>query len=401
MRKGLLALILVGISGYVGFLLGKQALAVEFRNYKPTVVLNRETAQPKEVDFSMFWLVWDKLARSYVDKTAINSQKMVEGAIAGMVAALGDPYTVYLPKKANEDAKADLGGAFEGVGIQLGYKEKVLAVVAPLEGTPAKAAGVKPGDLIVHVKDEAKKIDRDTDGMTVPEAVGIIRGPKGTGVELTLIREGKEEPIKVLLTRDTIVVKSVVLEINDNVAHLKLNRFGDRTQEEWNEAVAQIVAKGARGMVLDLRNNPGGYLDGAVYLASEFLPVGKTVVIQQHGDGTKQESKVTRGGKLQKIALVVLVNEGSASASEILAGALADWHRAKIVGMKSFGKGSVQQPDDFADGSGIHITIARWLRPSGEWIDKKGITPDVEVKPENGNGDETKDVQLEKARELL
>lgn len=399
MRKNLfLILITAVIFGGGGYLIGLGQLRFSFANYKPAVVLNKQSTKYRDVNFAQFWEVWNKLTEQYVDKSALDPKKMVDGAISGMVSSLDDPYTVFLPKKQNEEVKADLGGAFEGVGIQLGYKDKILAVVSALDGTPAKKAGVKSGDFIVHIKDAAKTIDRDTSGITLPEAVSIIRGTKGSEVELTLVRESEVKPIVVKLIRDMIVIKSVVLEFKDDIAWIKLNRFGDRTSEEWNEAVAKI--KGEK-VVLDLRNNPGGYLEGAVYIASEFLPMGKVVVIQQYGDGSKTEHKVTRAGSLLKTPLVILINEGSASAAEILAGALQDYKRAKIVGMKSFGKGSVQQPEDFSDGSGIHITVAKWLRPSGDWIDKIGIMPDVEVKIDENATDSAKDVQLEKAMETL
>lgn len=402
MRRSLfLILITAIIFGGGGYLTGLGQLRFSFANYKPAVVLNKQSTKYQDVDFAQFWTVWDKLSEQYVDKSALDPKKMVDGAISGMVSALGDPYTVFLPKTQNDEVKADLDGAFDGVGIQLGFKEKILVVVSALDGTPAKKAGIKSGDFIIHIKDLAKKIDRDTNGITLPEAVSIIRGTRGTEVELTLVRESESKPIIVKLIRDTIVVKSATVELKDNIAWLKLNRFGDRTQEEWLDAVEQITNRKPQitGIVLDLRNNPGGYLEGSVYIASEFLPMGKVVVTQQYGDGTKTEHKVTRTGKLLKMPVVVLVNEGSASAAEILAGALQDYKRAKIVGMKSFGKGSVQQPEDFSDGSGIHITIAKWLRPSGDWIDKIGIMPDVEVKMDEK--DVSNDLQLKKAMELL
>jgi len=394
MRKNFWILVLVVLAAYGGFLVGEQRLELEIRNWKVDVT-TRQTPKSTAADFGLFWTVWDKLNEQYVDKSKLVPEKMVEGAISGLVSSLEDPYTVFLPPQQNKEAKDELGGAFEGVGIQLGFKDTRLAVVAPLEGTPAKRAGVKAGDLIVRIK------DKSTQGMTLPEAVSLIRGPKGTQVELTLAREGASEPIKVNLTRDTILVKSVTVEFKDlpagrQVAVLELNRFGDRTQEEWNEAVAKIKDE---KVVLDLRNNPGGYLDGAVYMAGEFLPAGKIVVTQQYGDGTKESRRVDRNGRLIQTKLVVLINEGSASAAEILAGALQDYKRAVIVGVKSFGKGSVQQPEDFPDGAGLHVTIAKWLRPSGEWIDKAGIKPDIEIKMDDK--DESNDLQLKKALEML
>lgn len=400
----LILIVVVGvITGYGGFLIGKRELQLQFKNYRPAIVLNKESPRSQQVDFALFWAVWDKLAAEYVDKSALVPTKMVEGAISGMVSSLGDPYTIFLSPKQNSDAKQDLNGSFEGVGIQLGFKDNHLAVMSPVEGTPAFRAGVKSGDLIVRIKDSKKKIDKSTEGMTIPEAVNIIRGPKGSEVMLTFLRDSKPEPYDVTLVRDTIVVKSATVEITDGVAHLKLNRFGDRTQEEWRAAVTQIISQGTTKIILDVRNNPGGYLEEAVYLAGEFLPNGKLVVSQQYGDGSRVDMKVSRNGQLLKQKLVVLVNEGSASAAEILAGALQDNHRAKIVGTKTFGKGSVQQPDDFSNGAGIHITIAKWLLPSGRWIDKLGITPDVEVKAETATGSASleTDFQLQKAINLV
>ncbi len=406
MRKLFAVLVIAGVAGFIGYTIGVSQLRIRFANYKPAVVTSKIPPSSVTADFSLFWTIWDKVSREYVDKTAINQKNMVQGAISGMVASLGDPYTVYLPPVQNKAAKEDLGGYFDGVGIELGYKDKQLAVVAPLEGTPAFKAGVKSGDLILHIKDVAKKIDADTTNMTIPEAVNIIRGPRGSEIELTFYRTGLSKPLVLKMARDTILVKSATVEFlnNNTVARLKLNKFGDRTPAEWNEAVNQIISLPVgqlKGIVLDLRNNPGGYLDGAVYIAGEFLPKGKLVVTQQYGDGSQNDLKVNRAGKLLKQKVVVLVNEGSASAAEILAGALQDYQRAVAVGVKSFGKGSVQQPDDFADGSGIHVTIAKWLRPNGDWIDKKGILPDVEVKLGENATNSATDAQLQKAIELL
>ena len=408
-RNWILIISLVAVSGTMGYEFGQQRLKWSFENWKPAVVVNKlpiMAGKQPDADFSLFWTVWDKMNAEYVDKTALDAAKMVNGAISGMVAAVGDPYSVFLPPQENKEAKEDLGGSFEGVGIQLGFRDGQLAVVTPLEGMPAIKAGVRAGDYILHIKDEAKKIDKDTDGMSLPEAVKLIRGSKGSEVELELLHNNNgEKSYTVNLVRETIVVKSVQLEtIDNNVAWIKLTRFGDLTQDEWNAIVSSLGE--VRGVVLDLRNNPGGYLEGAVYIAGEFLPAGKNVVSQQSGDGTKIDDAVKRNGRLLKEKLVVLVNKGSASASEILAGALQDYKRAKIVGEQTFGKGSVQQPEDFPGGAGLHVTIARWLRPNGDWIDKKGITPDVVVKYEpdenaSDSADWKTDLQLKKAVEML
>lgn len=409
-RTAVLVLTLAIVSGSVGFALGQRSIAVSFRNWKPAIVTNKSSALPGktgEVDFSMFWKVWDTVSGLYVDKAMLVPQKMVDGAISGMVAAIGDPYTVYLPKQENKETKEELGGAFGGVGMELGFKNSQLSVVAPLDGTPAFRAGIKAGDFILRITDEKNKVDRTTDGMSVQEAVRLIRGDIGTKVTLTFFREGSKEPFDITLTREEIVVKSLTLEFketagNKKIAVIRLSRFGDKTREEWNNAVNQIIGdKEIKGLVLDLRNNPGGYLETAVYIAGEFVKIGQNVVSEQMGDGKKLDNKTDRNGRLTTMPLVILVNKGSASAAEILAGALQDYRKGKVVGEQSFGKGSVQQPEDFADGSGIHVTIAKWLRPSGDWIDKKGITPDIVLKYEEDPSDSARDNQMDKALDLL
>jgi carboxyl-terminal processing protease len=405
-RKLLLVCLLMVFSGWTGFYFGEQRLKFSYANWKAGVVVNKEpilAGKPANIDFSQFWTVWDLVSTKYVDKATIDPKKMVDGAISGMVASLGDPYTVYLPIPQNKASKEDLGGEFEGVGIQLGFdKNNYLSVVTPIDESPAAKAGVKSGDIIVHIKDAAAGVDQATDGMTLPAAVNLIRGKKGTHVLLTLVREGVDKPFVVDLARDTIVVKSVTVEFKENagkkIAWIKLSRFGDLTEDEWNNVVTQIVTTDTKGVIVDVRNNPGGYLEGAVYIAGEFLPAGKLVVSQQSADGSKIDNKVIRNGRLLTMPTVVIVNKGSASAAEIFSGALQDYKRAKIVGVQSFGKGSVQQPEDFPDGSGIHITIAKWLRPSGAWIHKIGITPDVVVA---AGDDVTKDPQLDKALGLF
>lgn len=390
LRLGSAILSLVFLSGWVGFRLGQKSAPVIYRS------------NTDQADLSLFWQVWDKLYDSYLQKADLNPQAMVYGAIRGMTAALNDPYTVFLPPEANKESKEELDGAFEGVGIQLGFKDGRLAVVAPLEGMPAQAAGVRAGDLILHIKDEAKNIDEDTVDLSLPEAVRLIRGEKGTSVELAIIHEDSAEPVTLKIKRDTIVVKSVELDwVGDggNLAHLKLSRFGGRTEAEWQEAVREIVKRRPAGIILDLRNNPGGYLQGAVDLAGEFLAAGKPVVKQEDSAGKVETYSVDRAGQLLTQPLIVLVNQGSASSSEILAGSLKDHGRARLVGETTFGKGTVQEALDVSEGAGLHVTTAKWLLPSGVWVnDSKGLTPDTEVKDDP----ETEaDEQLVKAIEVL
>ncbi|MCL4366005.1 S41 family peptidase, partial [Patescibacteria group bacterium] len=364
----------------LGWQLGHRDVQVKLSNYRPTVsVINKEPPKKINVDFKLFWNTWDLISREYLDKKAIDPNKLFYGAISGMVAALGDPYTVFLPPDQQKYTKEELNGSFEGVGIQLGFnKDKRLVVIAPLSGTPAEKAGIKPQDLIVKIDNKV------TTNMALPEAVGLIRGPKGTQIALSIFREGDSDARVISLTRDTIIVKSVEASYKDTksgkkVAVIKLSRFGERTQEEWNQEVNNLLSAGSQAVVLDLRNNPGGFLDGAVFIASEFLE-GGDVVLQENGAGERVSFKVNRTGKLTKIPVIVLINPGSASASEIVAGALQDRKRAQLLGEKSFGKGTIQEAQELEKGTGIHITVAKWLTPNGRWVNEtQGLEPDVKV----------------------
>ncbi|NCS97799.1 MAG: S41 family peptidase [Candidatus Pacebacteria bacterium] len=355
-----------------------------------------------DVDFGIFWEVWKLLERDYIDQDKLDADKMVHGAISGMTASIGDPYTMYLPPELNERSAADLAGSFYGVGIELGYVDGILAAIAPLSGTPADKAGVRAGDLIINVKDEAKGFDESTEGWSLNKAVENIRGPKDTPVILTIVREGETEPLEVTIYRGEIIVKSVEVDFVENtgkrVAHIKLSRFGERTNAEWDEVVTEIVAQkdSIDGVVLDMRNNPGGFFNDAIYIASEFIKSG--VIVSQKDVLQQQDYQAQGKGRLVGMPVEVLVNKGSASASEIVAGALRDQLQAKLVGQKTFGKGTVQDRRELSNGGGIHITIARWLLPSGEWIHENGIPVDVEVEQDY---DTEADEQLLKAIEVL
>jgi len=365
-------------------------------------VENPQTKMAEGADFSKFWEVWQRLEESFVEPDLIDYREMTWGSMKGLASSLGDPYTQYLPPAQNKTANEDLNGSFYGVGIELGYKDQTLAVISPLKNSPADLAGIKAGDLILNIKDDKKGLDVETRGMTLPEAVTNIRGEKGTEVVLTLYREGIVEPFDTMIVRGEIVVPSVEVEYlsesGKKIARLSLHKFGGRTDKEWAEKVGEILANKVDGVILDLRNNPGGYLDGAAYVSGEFLPFGETVV-EQRGRVGNEVKKVDRRGSLTTIPLVVLVNKGSASASEITAGALKDHGRAKIVGETTFGKGTVQEVQDLSDGSSLHVTIAKWMTPNGNWIDKEGIKPDVEVQDDIKTEDV--DEQLVKALGLF
>lgn len=386
----------------VGYFIGNKGLGLDFSNF-PKVSISRELPINRQnVDFSLFWRVWDTLETSYFDKSKINEGDMVYGSIKGMVEALGDPYTAFLTPSENKITQEDLNGSFEGVGIQIGFKGKQLAIIAPLPDSPAEEAGVKAGDFIIGIKDEVKKIDRGTVGISLPEAVEIIRGRAGSKVTLLLLRDGQAEPIAVEITRKKLNVPTLVLSYvgeGGSLVHIRLLKFGAETESEWNKAVREILAKKeVKGIILDLRNNPGGYLQSAVDVASDFVKTGAVVVVEERGDGGKIEFKSERIGLLTKLPLVILVNEGSASASEILAGALRDLNKVKIVGEKSFGKGTIQEPLQLEGGTGLHITVARWLTPSGTWVNGTGLEPDVKIEDDEKT---TEDEQLQEAIKLL
>ena len=384
-RNFVFALILLVIGGGIGYYFGNKEWEIHKADAVSKVVVNAQQPEDyEEVDFSLFWDVWRKLETDYLDRDKVDPEEMVYGAIEGMVSSLGDPYTVFLPPVDQQRTEEDLSGAFEGVGIQLGYIEQQLAVIAPLKGMPASLAGVQAGDLILNIRDDSKDLDIDTGGMSLPEAVNHIRGEHGVPVVLTLYRpEDGGQPFEVTIERDTIVIPSVELEFVENssgqkIAHLSLLRFGGRTESEWDDAVEEILNEtDVQGLVLDLRNNPGGYLDGAVFIAGEFIDSG--VVVKQQGKHRTETYSVNRRGRLLDMPLSVLVNRGSASASEIVAGALRDRVNSPIVGSRTFGKGTVQNAEDLRDGTGIHITVARWLLPEGDWIHESGIEPDIEA----------------------
>lgn len=409
-------LLLFLITFFVGYYFGVTKVNIDWSNYHPQLrVLSKEP--PPElttVDFSQFWTVWGKLEANYYDKTKLDPQKMLNGAIEGMVASLGDPFTLYLPPAQNDSFKQGLAGQFSGIGAELGTKDKDIIVISPLDGSPAQKAGIKAGDIIVKVNGES------TGGWNLSQAVDKIRGPKGTEITLTIIHKGDKNPTNVKITRDVIKVKSVsgwvksvkdIDEIDNSklktqsptaqIAYIRLSQFGDNTNKDWISLIDKLQPQtqnsNFKGVILDLRNNPGGYLTDAVFIASEFLGQGKTVVQEVSGNDSKSLD-VTRDGKFLNVPVIVLINKGSASASEIVSGALRDHNRAKLVGETSFGKGTVQQAEDLGNGSGVHVTIAKWLTPNGTWVNGTGLTPDYQVLL---TSKDTYDKQLEKAIELL
>jgi len=382
----------------IGFAVGQKKVEISRKGFIPQISITSQLPPKNQtIDFSLFWQVLQTLPQKYLDKSAIDGQKLLYGAISGMVKSLGDPYTAFLDPKQNESIKEDLSGSYEGVGIQIGFdNEKRLVVIAPLKGTPAEKEGIRPKDLILKID------DKSTMEMTLPEAVDLIRGPAGSKVKLVLERPGEDKPFEKEIERAKISVETVDVEFKEvagqKVAVVKVSRFGDKTDSEWNGAINQVIDSQAKGVIVDMRNNPGGLLTSAIHLASEFIR--GTVVKQQGADGKVESLPTDHQGKLLKIPLTVLVNGGSASAAEIFAGAIQDANRGKIVGEKTFGKGTVQDVVDFPGGSGLHITIAKWLTPNGKSIHGSGITPDVAVEfPQETK--EGVDPQLERALEVV
>jgi carboxyl-terminal processing protease len=397
-RTFIIAVFLLSFSFTGGYFLGVNGYKAEVdKSLKVSLV--RSLPPGKNVDFSLFWQAWDTLSSKYYDKSKLDNNQMVYGAISGMVNSLGDQFTMFLPPAQNKTVNEDLSGSFSGVGIQIGLdKDSRIKVDSPLPGSPAEKAGIKSGDYVLRIKDTKKGIDVDTTGMNLSDAVSYIRGTSGTVVTLSLFRQGVDKPIVTDLVRAKIDVPSVTLTFvgsNTNIANIKINSFGAETPNEWNKIVDSIVAKSStKGVIVDLRNNPGGYLQDSVDLASDFLKVGTVVVKEEDGNKNNTDFKTSKTGKLLNMPVVVLINGGSASASEILAGALRDQIKAKLIGTKSFGKGTVQEPIDFGGGAGLHVTVAKWLTPSGVWVHGKGLIPDVIVEASTVA---TEDAQLKAA----
>jgi len=382
----------------LGFILSFGAgLAVGESRTRSAYLTQSDTNEvQKGVDLGIVFEAWKKLSDKYVGSIPDN-KSMVYGMAKGMTQQLDDPYTVFFEPDKAKQFKEDLKGSFEGIGAEIGLKDNLITIIAPIKDTPADKAGLKPGDKVL-------KIDvKDTSGLSVDEAVAMIRGKKGTQVKLNVISENDSAPRDVTITRDVINVKSVEWKMKDGqVAYLRLSSFSEDTVKEFTEAARQIRESDAKSIVLDLRGNPGGYLDSAVDVASFFLPKGTQVVREDFGGKQPANEYLTQyAPTLDKYPLVALVDKGSASAAEILAGALSEKKGVKLIGEKTYGKGSVQEFITLSDGSTVKITVAEWLTPEGKNINKEGISPDVEAGISAEDLKNKQDPQLDKALETV
>lgn len=400
--SAILVLAFVSGSFYSGYLSGRAELANAALSQ---TVLNKDKEKPKNVDFTLFWKVWSLLDQKYIatgsSTVDVTSQDRLYGAIQGMVSALGDPYTVFQTPEEAAEFNSAIEGSLEGVGLEMGVKDKVLTVIAPLPNGPAQKAGILSGDKVIMINSKL------TSDIGFEEAVRQIRGKKGTTVKLTISREGTANPIEFSIVRDLITIPALDTKYDktNGVFTIKLYSFNAQSATEFQGALKKFIDTKTNKLVIDLRGNPGGFLWTAVDMASYFLPQGKVVVRESIGSGKtkKEQIEVSKGYNIftQNLKMVILVDGGSASASEILAGALQEHGIAKLVGNKTFGKGSVQEYLKVSDTTALKVTIAKWLTPNGLSISEGGLKPDFEVNRTVEDLQKNRDPQMDKAVELL
>lgn len=360
-----------------------------------------ETRADDSVDLTEFWEVWNLLEKKYVtsaSSTPLTDAERIQGAIDGLVRSYDDPYTIYLPPVEAAAFEEDISGNFSGVGMEVGIRNDIVTVIAPLPGSPAEKAGLIAGDMLVRIDGES------TEGWSIDEAVRKIRGEKGTEVTLSVFREGEGEFLEFKVVRDTIMIPTSKTEVKGDVFVISLYSFNALAEMEMQQALREFVKSKKRKLILDLRGNPGGYLEGAVGIASYFLPLGKTVVRESFGAEGREEVYRSSGKAVNNLTpdrFVVLVDEGSASASEILAGALKEHGIATIIGTNTFGKGSVQELVELDGGASLKVTVARWLTPNGTSISEGGLAPNIVVERTVDDRTAGKDPQLDAALEFL
>ena len=397
----IIILIVIVISYAVGYQTGHKGYVFVPKEFK---IVNQDSL-PKNVDYSLLWNAINILNTKYIDKP-VDPQKILQGAISGAVAAAGDPYTVYFDPTSLNNFQTGLKGSFDGIGAEVGIDSGNIVVVAPLADSPAQKAGIKAKDIITKVNGQS------TAGWSVDQAVTAIRGPKGTSVTVTVVRAGVNKPIDYKIIRDEIQIKSVTWTYKDttvngqtkHLAVITIAQFGDDTTGLFSQAVNDVLKHSVDGIILDLRNNPGGYLQSAVDVASNWISLGTTVVTEAHSDGTSQKYTAEGNNRLTGIKTVILMNGGTASAAEILSGALHDYHIAELIGEKSFGKGSVQELVPLDDSTGtqqgaVKVTVAKWITPNGINLNHNGLDPDVPVTITQDQADKGQDPQMDKAVE--
>ncbi|MDQ3076351.1 MAG: S41 family peptidase [bacterium] len=385
----LVALMFFILGSYVGFYHIKKVESVNIlTNASPS----------KEANLEPFWKVWNAIDEKYPDASKVDAEKRVLGAIAGLVDSLEDPYSVFFDPEETKSFEDDISGNFTGVGMEVDIKDKVLTVIAPLKDTPAYKAGIKSGDKILKIDETI------TSDLTIDRAIKLIRGEKGTSVTLTIYREGVEEPMEFKIVRDTINIPTLETEVRpDGIFVIKLYSFSENSADLFRNAIKKFYKSKSDKLILDLRGNPGGYLDSAVDMSSWFLANGKPVVIEDSGNGKKQQIFRSAGYDIfnDKLKFVILIDGGSASASEIVAGAMQDYGKAILVGEQSYGKGSVQEVVEVTSNTILKVTVAKWLTPKGTSISEKGLTPDHKVEMTHEDVVAKKDPQMDKAVEIL
>jgi len=354
-----------------------------------------QKTRPRDVDLDVFWETWNLLEMNFLNPEKMNALEQVHGAAKGMVASLGDPYTIFMTPEETADFEESISGEFEGIGAEIAIKNDRLTIVSPLRDSPAELAGIRAGDVITEIDGESAF------GISIESAVTKIRGPRGEKVVLTIFREGAKKPLEITVVRDTIVIEAIEWEMKDDVAVITISQFGTDSVAEFHEAVEEILLQNPRGVIVDLRNNGGGLLDACLKIATEFFD--EKVIVKTRGRkfGDSGDLMSGRDGAFVKIPLVVLVNRGSASASEIFAGAVQDHGRGVVLGEKTFGKGSVQNVIPLSDGSSLKVTIAEWLTPNGRSIHDEGIEPHEEVEMTEEDFENDRDPVLERALDLV
>ncbi|OHB21918.1 MAG: hypothetical protein A2939_01460 [Parcubacteria group bacterium RIFCSPLOWO2_01_FULL_48_18] len=388
---GIVILALGGGIFYVGYIAGYQEREIIIAG-----VSNQENGRPADIDFGVFWEAWQVIRQNYLKSEEVDNQTLVYGAVRGLVNSLKDPHSNFLTPEDAKKFNEDVSGEFSGVGMEIGIKNGQLKVIAPLKDSPAEKAGLKAGDSILKVDDAF------TNDLSVDEAVKLIRGQRGTKVKLFIFREGWEKSEEFVIVRDIITIPALEYKlIEGRLAHIQLFNFNENMPLLFYRAAVDLLLNKPKGIILDLRNNPGGFLEVSVNIAGWFLDKGVVVTEEKFKSGDANVFRANGNGALKLLPMVIIVNEGSASASEILAGALRDHRHIPLIGQKTFGKGSVQEIRNLRDNSSIKISIAQWLTPNGNLIEGAGLEPDYKVEIGDEDAKNKKDPQLEKAIEIL